>query len=86
MHVWFWFNFFSTNLPFMSSGTLNFMSYQSFVMIFMAALWNRAGHCIFILLFVLSIYLSSFFSSPNLSRCRLDVYHSSTHGVALVRI
>ena len=33
-------------------------------------------------------YLSSFFfySSPNLSRRRLDVYHTSTHGVALVRI
>jgi len=32
-------------------------------------------------------YLSSFFiSSPNLSRRRLDVYHTSTHDVALVRI
>ena len=30
-----------------------------------------------------SFYL---FSSPNLSGRRLDVYHSSTHGVALVRI
>jgi len=28
----------------------------------------------------------SFFSSPNLSCCRLDVCHTSTHGVALVRI
>jgi len=27
-----------------------------------------------------------FFSSPNLSRRRLDVYHTCTHGVALVRI
>jgi len=27
-----------------------------------------------------------FFSLPNLSRRRLDVYHTSTHGVALVRI
>ena len=26
------------------------------------------------------------FSSPNLSGCRLNVYHTSTHGVALVRI
>jgi len=32
-----------------------------------------------------SIYLS-FFSSPNLSGGRLDVYHTLTHGVALVRI
>jgi len=29
---------------------------------------------------------SFFFSSPNLSGRRLDVYHTSTHGVALVRI
>jgi len=28
----------------------------------------------------------SFFSSPNLSGRKLDVYHTSTHGVALVRI
>jgi len=33
------------------------------------------------------LLLSSFFiSSPNLSGRRLDVYHTSTHGVALVRI
>jgi len=32
---------------------------------------------------VISIYL---FSSPNLSGRRLDVYHTSTHGVALVWI
>ena len=31
-------------------------------------------------------YLSSFFSSPNLSCWRLDVYRTSTHGVALVQI
>jgi len=34
-----------------------------------------------------SIYLLSFFySSPNLSGRRLDVYHTFTHGVALVRM
>jgi len=27
-----------------------------------------------------------FFASPNLSIRRLDVYHTSTHGVALVQI
>jgi len=35
------------------------------------------------------IFLSCFFflfSSPNLSGRRFDVYHTSTHGVALVRI
>ena len=50
---------------------------------FMVALWNRETIYIFMLWFIL---LSSFFSSPNLSRRRLDVCHSSTHGVALVRI
>jgi len=30
--------------------------------------------------------LPFFFSSPNLSGQRLDVYHTSTHGAALVRI
>jgi len=48
----------------------------------MAALHSRCGHYIFALWFL----LSSFFSSLNLSRRRLDVCHSSTHGVALVRI
>jgi len=39
--------------------------------------------------FFLSIYLllsSIFFSSPNFSGRGLDVYHTLTHGVALVRI
>jgi len=31
-------------------------------------------------------YLSFFFSSPNLSGRRLDVFRTSTHGMALVRI
>jgi len=33
-----------------------------------------------------SFFLLFFISSPNLSRHRLDVYHTSTHGVALVQI
>jgi len=36
--------------------------------------------------FFLLLLLSFFYSSPNLSGHRLDVYHTSTHGVALVRI
>jgi len=48
----------------------------------MAALRSRCGHYIFALWFLPSI----FFSSPNLSRRRLDVCHASTHGVALVRM
>jgi len=50
----------------------------------MVSLWNRADHYIFMLSFVLSFFLS-FFSLPNLSRCWLDVCHTSTYGVALVR-
>ena len=50
----------------------------------MVALCNRADHIYF---HPVSFFLSSFFiSSPNLSGRRLDVYHTSTHGVALVRI
>ena len=50
----------------------------------MAALWNRTGHYIVALWFLSSIFY--LFSSPNLSGRRLDVYHTSTHGVALVWI
>ena len=51
----------------------------------MVALWNRAYHYIFILWFLLLPLLLLFFL-PKLSRRRLDVCHTSTHGVALVRI
>jgi len=50
----------------------------------MVALWNRADHYIFTCGFFFLFLL--LFSSPILSRRRLDVCHSSTHGVALVRI
>jgi len=45
---------------------------------FMVALCNRADHYIFALWFLSPFF---FFSSPNLSGRRLDVYHTSTHGV-----
>ena len=48
----------------------------------MATLHSRCGHYIF----VLWLLSSFFYSSPNLSGRRLDVYHTSTHGVALVQI
>jgi len=54
------------------------------VVLIMAALRSRCGHYIFALWFLSSIYL--LFSSPNLSRHRLDISHTCTHGVALVRI
>ena len=49
----------------------------------MVALCNRADHYTFACSFFLLLLL---FSSPNLSGRRLDVYHTFTHGVALVRI
>jgi len=49
----------------------------------MAALRSRCGHYIFAMWFLLSIF---FISSPNLSGRRVDVYHTCTHGVALVQI
>jgi len=48
----------------------------------MAALCNRASHIYFHP--VVSYSSLFFFSSPNLSGRRLDIYHTSTHGVALV--
>jgi len=50
-------------------------------MLITIALCNRADHYIFAPWFLL---LLSFFSSPNISVRRLDVYHTSSHGVALV--
>ena len=47
----------------------------------MASLRSRCGHYIFAVSFFLS-----FLSLPNLSSRRLDVYHTSPHGVALGRI
>jgi len=58
----------------------NEMIYFVFVLV-MVALCNRETIYIFILFLIL---LSSFFSSPNLSSRRLDVYHTSAHGVVLV--
>ena len=56
--------------------------------VFMVALCNRETIYIFILFLLSSFFflLLSFFSSPNLSGQRLDVYHTLAHGVALVRI
>jgi len=52
---------------------------------FMAALCNMVRTLYFCPLISI-FFLLSFFSSPYLSGRRLDVYHTSTHGVALVRI
>jgi len=52
-------------------------------LVFMVALCNRADHIYFHPVICSSFF---FFSSPNLSGRRLDVCHTSTHGVALMRI
>ena len=52
-------------------------------------LWSPYGIEQTIIFLPCGFYLSSFFflfSSPNLSGRTLDVYYTSTHGVALVRI
>jgi len=79
-----------------------FSSCSRYLLLLMVALYNRADHYIFALWFLSSLwspyvigrpyifsscdFYLSFFSSPNFSGRRLDVYHTSTHGVALVRI
>jgi len=77
----------SSVAPFYSS--LRLLAYidvlPSYASLFMVALWNRETIYIFMLWFVLSFFFL-LFSSPNLSRRGLDVCHTSTHGVALVRI
>jgi len=52
-----------------------------------ALLWSPYGIGQTIIFLPCGFFLSSFFlSSPNLSTRTLDVYHTSTHNVALVRI
>jgi len=65
-----------------SAVNVNQRSFRCVRLIIMAALRSTCGHYIFALWF-LSIF---FYSSPNLSSRRLDVYHTSTHDVVLVRI
>jgi len=76
-----WFRF---SLVFVHLFRFSILFFSGFAyIIFMAALCNRSGTYIFVLWFLLSFYL---FSSPIVSRRRLDVYHTSIHGVALVQI
>jgi len=53
-------------------------------LIIMAVLRSRCGHYIFALWFLLSSY--SFLFPHLLSRQRLDVYHTSTHGVSFYTV
>jgi len=70
--------------PVLSSNEVNLLRYSTSK----DFLWPPYGigqPYIFALWFLLSSS-SIFFSSPNLSRRRLDVCHTCTHGVALVQI
>jgi len=70
-----------------STSVWNPFSNSALSQFFMAALCNRAGHYIFAMWFLSSsFFFFLLFSSPNLSGRRLDVYHTSTHCVALVRV
>jgi len=60
--------------------------YVSISSVFLFYLWSPHVIGQTIIFLPCDSYLSFFFPSPNLSGRRLDVYHTSTHGVALVRI
>jgi len=82
-----WLNFFTKWLLNYTVSCYNFDTCERILIFFMAALCNRGAIIFLPRGFFLSIfYLLSFSSSPNLSGHRLDVYHTSTHGMALVRI
>ena len=69
-----------------SKTVYNSFSSDAFLVV-MAALCNREAlyFCpVVSFFFYLLSSSSSFFSSPNLSGHRLDVYHTSTHGVVIV--
>ena len=59
-----------------------------FALQFLSSLWSPyvIGQTIIFSSCFFFLLSSSFFSSPNLSGRRLDVYHTLAHGVALVRI
>jgi len=73
----------------------NRADHNIFMLFLLSSLWppyvigGPLYFCPVVSFFFFFFYLllsSSFFSSPNLSGRRLDVCHTSTHGVALVRI
>jgi len=57
-----------------------------FVLWFLSSLWPPNGQVIISCPVFSYIFSFLSFPSPNLSGRRLDVYHTSTHGVALVWI
>ena len=70
--------------PYGIGQSIIFLPFGFFFFFFMAALCNRGA----IIFLPCSFFPSSsfFFSSPNLIGRRSDVCHTSTHGIAIVRI
>jgi len=61
------------------------LKFQQYLLFIYSRLMQHGSPVYFCPVVSSSIYLSSSIcSSPNLSRHRLDVYHTSTHGAALV--
>jgi len=56
-----------------------------FALRFLSSLWSPYGIGQTIIFSCCGLFFFFFISSPNLSRHRLDVSHTSTHGVALVQ-
>jgi len=70
-----------------ASPSMNVFKWKSKTHLFIEAFYGRPmeqGRPLYFCPVVSSIFF--FFSLPNLSRRRLHVCHTSTHGVALVRI
>ena len=74
------------DLPFYTAHFYLFFMYANWLYLIMAALRSRCGHYILPCGFFYLLPIFFFIFSPNLSRRRLDVYHTSTRGVTLVRI
>jgi len=60
-------------------------TFSAFVRLYQL-LWPPWAADVDIVFLACGLILSFFFSSPNLSSRRLNVYHTSTHGVSLLRI
>ena len=76
----------STVITFFLMKNFNYLKTRSSVINTVLLWWPYVIEQTIIFLPCCFYLLSSFFSSPNLSSQRMDVYHTSTHGVALVQI
>ena len=73
-------------LGFVLRDFASFLSCGRFASVLIMAALYGIGQAIIFLPCGFFLLLSVFFSSPNLSGRKLDVYHTLAHDVALVRI